>query len=302
MEYPVRIQNLSHSYGNFKVYNNLNVDFCKGKVYGILGKNGVGKTTLIKILMGFLQPSFGECYVLGKESFALTPEIRARIALLFEGHLAYGFFNITQIEQFYAQFYPKWDAHIYYDLVARLRLPKTHKVGNMSEGQRSQVVLGLLLAQNAELLILDDYSMGLDAGYRSLFVEYFREYLRTRESTTILTSHIISNMESFVDEVLFLQKGGVANMYPLKHFVDTFKCFFLPYNTKDYTSASAIADKIKAMQCVKNVEIISGGFEIYGFMEKLELQESLNNLLDSSALQIKSMDLENAFIGYTGRY
>jgi ABC-type Mn2+/Zn2+ transport system ATPase subunit len=177
MEHVIQVENLTHCYGNQVCYQGLNFKVPAGKIFGLLGKNGVGKTTLIKILMGFLRPTAGRCKVFGEDSHNLSPAARARIGLLFEGHLAYEFMTIAQIERFYALHYSNWSRDDYYGLVDRLGLPHTHLIKNMSCGQRSQVVLGLIMAQQPELLLLDDYSMGLDAGYRRLFLDYMREYL-----------------------------------------------------------------------------------------------------------------------------
>jgi energy-coupling factor transporter ATP-binding protein EcfA2 len=99
----------------------------------LLGKNGVGKTTLIKILMGFLTPAGGECHVLGDPSHALRPDTRRRVSLLFEGHVAYDFMTIDQIERFYAPFYPRWRRDIYYEFVGRLGLPGNHRIANPNQ-------------------------------------------------------------------------------------------------------------------------------------------------------------------------
>ena len=111
-EKPVVIDNLRHNYGEHIVYKGLSLDFEPGKIYGLLGKNGVGKTTLIKILMGFLRPSGGSCTLFGDPAHDIRPETRARVGLLFERHLAYDFFSIEQIEKFYTHFYPNWNRDI----------------------------------------------------------------------------------------------------------------------------------------------------------------------------------------------
>ena len=99
------------------------------------------------------------------------PSLRRNIGLLIEGHVQYQFMTIEQIEKFYSAFYPDRGARdAYYELMRKLKVAPGQRISRMSCGQRSQVALGLILAQNPELLVLDDFSLGLDPGYRRLFV------------------------------------------------------------------------------------------------------------------------------------
>ncbi len=295
MEKVIEVKKLSHRYGSRWIYRDLDFSVPPGKVYGLLGKNGVGKTTLIKILMGFLRPFSGRCTVFGEESHSLKPSTRARIGLLFEGHLAYEFMSIAQIERFYAPHYPLWNRDRYYDLVNLLGLRENHRIGDMSCGQRSQVVLGLIMAQEPELLILDDYSMGLDAGYRRLFLDYMSDYLKDRLRTVFLTSHVIQDMDGFVDEVIFLEREGRMETTSLNRFMESFRCFELPRD--DGSSAP------RSGGAIKNVESHRSRWDLFGFADKAQMAACLEAQgIDSAELRPRSISLEDAFVGYTGRY
>ncbi len=298
---PIEVKNLYHNYGKRELYNGLNLNIEKGKVYALLGKNGVGKTTLIQILMGFMRPTAGECKIFGDLAHAIRPETRERVGLLFERHLAYEFFTIEQAEKFTRGFYTKWRPELYYGLIDKLGLPYTHKIAHMSEGQRSQVVLGLLLAQDPELLILDDYSMGLDAGYRRLFIDYLCEHLKDGKHTIVVTSHVIQDMHNFVDEVVFMRRDKKAFTTSLNAFMQNFACYTLPYAI----SEGEIRNKINAID--KNIFVNSEWHKdhaqifLYG-QEKQNMEElQKSGLLELGAIKAE-MDIEDAFIGYTGRY
>lgn len=303
MTHPIIIHKLKHNFGKHLVYDDLSMQFESGKIYGILGKNGVGKTTLIKILMGFLKPLSGECLIFGDPAYNISPETKSRVGLLFERHLTYDFFSIEQIERFTSRFYPKWNSKIFYDLVDRLHLPKTHIIANMSEGQRSQVVLGLMLAQDADLLILDDYSMGLDAGYRRLFIDYLKEYLKKGKRTVILTSHIIQDMQTFVDEAVFLERGGHILHLPMSDFMENFRQYRIPNTFSSYNIALSTIQEIKKDSIIKNMEIHDEYLDIFSFGSPEVVKEILQkHKVDIQELQPISMNLEDSFIGYTGRY
>ena len=195
----IECRNLTHYYGRRLIYRDLSFDVPQGRILGLLGKNGTGKTTTINILSGYLKPRSGECRIFGQEVQNLDPVLRRNIGLLIEGHVQYQFMTIEQIEKFYSVFYPAWRRDAYYELMRKLKVAPGQRISRMSCGQRSQVALGLILAQNPELLVLDDFSLGLDPGYRRLFVDYLREYARAESKTVFLTSHIIQDMERLVD-------------------------------------------------------------------------------------------------------
>lgn len=294
MENVIEVENLTHRYGKRTIYEDLSFSVPGGKIFGLLGKNGVGKTTLIKILMGFMRPVSGRCKVFGEDSHNLSPSVRSRIGLLFEGHLAYDFMTIAQIERFYAPFYPKWDSGMYYDLVDLLGLERNHVIRNMSCGQRSQVVLGLIFAQQPDLMILDDYSMGLDAGYRRLFLDYLREYVADGSKTVFMTSHVVLDLEEMVDEVIFLERGGAIHQTSLLNFMLRFKQYQF---TKDGHPRIPQKD-----QCIRNVEVFGDTVSLYSFKSLNTVSDHLKAKGIRVGLRPVEMNLEDAFVGFTGRY
>lgn len=294
MEYVVEVKDLTHYYGNKMVYEKLNFHIKKGSIFGLLGKNGTGKTTTINILNGFLKPKSGQCLILGEDSYKLTPKTKAQIGFLIEGHIQYSFMNIIQIEKYYSQFYPNWKKEVYYDLMSKLKVLDNQKISKMSCGQRSQVTLGLLLAQDPDLLILDDYSMGLDAGYRRLFLDFLKEYGKAENKTIFITSHIIQDLDGFLDDCVILDYNGVVLQMPMNEFKDNFKM---------YQFQSDNSNLIKKDSIVRNFEILKNKITIYSFEEIDGIQKYLSELgVTFTGFKEVPMDLEDAFIGITGKY
>lgn len=211
----IKCINITHSYGKRLIYKDLSFTVPKGKILGLLGKNGTGKTTTINILSGFLKPQSGECRIFGENILTMPPERRQRIGLLIENHVQYSFMTIREIERFYSRFYPAWNSKAYYELMSLLKVADGQKISKMSCGQRSQVALGLIMAQNPEVLILDDFSIGLDPGYRRLFVEYLRDFVKKDGKTVFLTSHIIQDMERLIDECIIMDYGKILMQAPV---------------------------------------------------------------------------------------
>lgn len=294
MEKIISCKNLTHYYGKRCIYENLNFDIPKGRIMGLLGKNGTGKTTTINILNGYLQPRSGECTIFDENINQLSAKVRARIGLLIEGHVQYAFMNVSQIESFYSKFYPKWQKKIYYDLIAMLKINPKQRISQMSCGQRSQVALGLILAQDADLLILDDFSMGLDPGYRRLFVDFLSEYARDGQKTVFVTSHIIQDMERLIDDCMIMDYGKILLQKPIEEILTTFHRYRLPH-----TNIVGLEDVPE----MYHPSIIKDDAEFYSFMPIEKVKELLHKkTIDMQGIKKEKLTLEEAFIGLTGKY
>lgn len=294
MEKVINCVHLTHYYGKRCIYKNINFSIPKGRILGLLGKNGTGKTTTINILNGFLKPRSGRCEIFGENSNNISPKNRSRIGLLIEGHVQYSFMNIRQIEQFYSKFYPNWQKNIYYELMDMLKIAENQKISKMSCGQRSQVALGLILAQNAELLILDDFSMGLDPGYRMLFVDYLSEYAKKDNKTVFITSHIIQDMERLIDDCIIMDYGKITLQKSVKELLNNF--FRYRFTTNNF-------ERLEEIEQSYHPVVIKNSVEIYSFLNLDTFKKVTKelNIIAENLIQ-EQPTLEEAFIGLTGKY
>lgn len=296
MENIVECRNLTHYYGEKLVYENLNFNIRRGSILGLLGKNGVGKTTTINILNGFLTPQSGECIILGENSRYLSPKVKAQIGFLIEGHIQYAFMNIYQIEKFYSGFFDNWKREAYFELMSKLKITEKQKISTMSCGQRSQVALGLILAQDPELLVLDDFTLGLDPGYRRLFIDYLREYAKAENKTIFTTSHIIQDMERLIDDCMIMDYNKVLAYMPVGEFMNTFKQYSV-----ETTSDQPI--ELESSGLIKNYEQIKNKLDIFTYASADEIKQYLTSQqIPYQNFHEANMNLEDAFIGLTGKY
>ncbi len=292
MENVIECKDITHYYGERLIYENLSFGVKKGSILGLLGKNGTGKTTIINILNGYLKPHSGSCSILGENMDVIRPETKARVGLLLEGHVQHNFFNVMQIERYYSQFFKNWNRDIYFELIKRLQVTPTQKLSTMSCGQQSQVALGLLFAQDPDILILDDFSMGLDPGYRRLFVEYLRDYVRSEGKTIFLTSHIIQDMEMLIDDCMVLDYGRILTHRPTKEIMDNFK----RYSFESSADIAQISD-----DKLWNIERVGDHWELYSFEGQAGV-ESILKPFGVETMKREDLSLEDAFIGLTGKY
>ncbi len=295
MEQIIECNNLTHYYGKRLIYENLSFTVPKGRILGLLGKNGTGKTTTINILSGYLKPRSGECRIFGQDIQTMDPALRRNIGLLIEGHVQYQFMTITQIEKFYAAFYPgQWRKDAYYELMNKLKVAPGQRISRMSCGQRSQVALGLILAQNPDLLVLDDFSLGLDPGYRRLFTDYLRDYARSENKTVFLTSHIIQDMERLIDDCIIMDYGKILVQQEVKELLDT---------VHRYTCTVPEGYEPQEMEGFYHPSVIRRTLEAYSFLQPAEVENALMKAgVPYSGLQSEKVSLEDAFIGLTGKY
>ena len=163
----------------------------------------------------------------------------------------------------------------------------------MSCGQKSQVALGLILAQNADLLILDDFSMGLDPGYRRLFVDYLNEYVRAEGKTLFVTSHIIQDMERLIDDCIIMDYGRIVLQQPIDILMEQFKRFRFTLHKGN----------LAGIDMFFHPELIRNNMEMCAFISLDEVRSVLDDRQVSySDLRYEDLSLEEIFIGLTGKY
>ena len=295
MENIIECNNLTHYYGKRLIYENLSFTVPKGRILGLLGKNGTGKTTTINILSGYLKPRSGQCAIFGQDIQTMAPSLRRNIGLLIEGHVQYQFMTIQQIEKFYSAFYPKqWKKEAYYELMNKLKVAPKQRISRMSCGQRSQVALGLILAQNPELLVLDDFSLGLDPGYRRLFVDYLRDYARSENKTVFLTSHIIQDMERLIDDCIIMDYGRILLQRPVGEILD---------RVRRYTCRVPEGAPLPGDGEFYHPSVVRSTLEFCSFLPYGEVARRLAEAgIPAEELHEERVSLEDAFIGLTGKY
>ena len=145
-------------------------------------------------------------------------------------------------------------------------------------------------------MILDDYSMGLDAGYRRLFLDYLNEYARSEEKTIFITSHIIQDLDGLIDDIVILDYRSVLLRSTVRKLRDEFKQYCFDVEGPDRIS-------LEKNELIRNFEIIKNHVAIYTFAGAAEIQSYLKNKgVQVQTFKEKSMSLEDAFIGLTGKY
>jgi len=218
-EMVLETDGLTKYYGNKLALDHLDLKIPQGCICGFVGRNGAGKTTAIKLMLGLLKPTAGSSRLLGCDSQELTAESRQRIGYVTEGHRLFNWMTINELEQFQRAFFPgQWDDQLFADMIEYFSLPKNKKIKHFSNGQRAQVSLALTLAPNPELLVMDDPTLGLDAAIRRQFLEGMIELIMRRNRTVFFSSHILGDVERVADIIVVIDQGILRANCSLERF------------------------------------------------------------------------------------
>ncbi len=214
----ISTRGLTRYFGKRAAVEDLNMEVPRGSVFAFLGRNGSGKTTTIRMLLGLMQPTRGEGRILGYDIRALPVEARARIGYLTEEHQLYSWMNVKECGEFQSKFYPRWNEKIFRGVIGHFNLRMTAKVKELSRGERAGLCLGLTLAPEPELLILDDPTLGLDPVACRSLVESMIYLTRRSDRTIFFSSHQLADVERVADYIAILDRSILRAVCPLETF------------------------------------------------------------------------------------
>ena len=209
-EAVIKIENLVKYFDGRCVLNGINLEIPKGCIYGLLGRNGIGKTTIIRILQGLEHPSRGQTYLLGKKSAELSAKDRGRIGYVAEGHHLIQHYKVDKLVELCKSLSLKWNQKFFDEIIQMFRLPMDRKVKQLSTGMRAQLNLALGMAIEPEVLILDDPTLGLDTVARRQFLELAIDVIQRDGRTILFSSHILSDVERIADRIGILAAGELV--------------------------------------------------------------------------------------------
>lgn len=202
-----RAERLTVRYGRTTAVDAVSLDVPKGSVFALLGRNGAGKSSLVRCLLGWQKPSGGRCELLGEDPWARRARLMERVGVVPEEPDAPREMTPRQLGAFCARLYPAWDPKGYEARLARFGVPPGTPFGRLSKGQRGLTQLSLALAPSPELLLLDDPTLGLDPVARHAFFDEIVAELADRGTTVVLTTHDLAGVERIADRVGILKDG-----------------------------------------------------------------------------------------------
>ena len=201
---------LSHVTKHFPGFTlqDLSLTVPSGTICGLVGENGAGKSTTIRLLMGALRPDSGRCTVLGADSAA--PEflsLKEDIGVVLDEAYFPESLNALQVGGVMAKTYRRWDGKQYQNYLTRFGLPEKKPFKDFSRGMKMKLAIAVALSHSPRLLVLDEATAGLDPIVRDEVLEIFNEFTREEDHSILISSHILSDLEKLCDTIAFLHKG-----------------------------------------------------------------------------------------------
>jgi ABC-2 type transport system ATP-binding protein len=269
----------------------------RGSVYALLGRNGAGKSSLVRCLLGQQKPTAGGCFLFGEDVWKRRASLMAKVGVVPEDPDAPPSMTARQLSAFCAKLYPTWDAPSVEARLARFGVPAGTAYGSLSKGQRALVALALALASSPDLLLLDDPTLGLDAVARRAFFEELVGELADRGTTVLLTSHDLAGVESMATRVGFLKDGRLVLDEDLETLKERFRR--LRYANEQTEERAEYGQELAAFDAVRvkvrgwGVEAIVSNYEESSFARFTALE----GVVDAES---SSLSLEEIFIAIAG--
>lgn len=204
--YVLTCENLSKDYGTVRALAGVTFRIPRGKIIGLLGPNGSGKTTFIKIVAGLLQATGGSVTV---DGLPIGPASKAVVAYLPERNSICEDFRVEEAVDYYADFFADFDRERAMDMLSRLGVEPNRKIRTLSKGTKEKVQLVMVMARRAKLYLLDEPISGVDPAARDYIIATILDNY-SPDSSVIISTHLISDIEKVMDGFIFIKYGRIA--------------------------------------------------------------------------------------------
>ena len=207
-DYSLKVENLTKKYDDF-LLDKVSFYVPKGNIVGLIGENGAGKSTTINTMLDIIERDSGDIYILDSEKNKVNNEIREKIGVVFDGNNFPEDLTPQKLNNVLTRIYKNWEDKTFFEYIEKFNLPKTKKIKNFSKGMKMKLSISVALSHNAELLILDEATSGLDPIVRDDILDILLEFVQDENKSILISSHITSDLEKVADYIVFIHKGKV---------------------------------------------------------------------------------------------
>lgn len=222
MDNSLEVSNLSKSFESFRLHD-ISFTLPKGYIMGLIGPNGSGKTTTIKLILNMLKRNSGEVKVMGLDNIADEKNVKSALGVVFDSSYFCGEWTVAQAGSAVSMFYKSWDKVKFDGLLKRFHIDPKKKEKELSRGMQMKLMLACAFAHDAKLLILDEPTSGLDPVSRDELLGILLEYIEDGEHSVLFSTHITSDLERVVDFITYINYGELFYSGSKDEFIDMFR-------------------------------------------------------------------------------
>ncbi len=218
----LEVRNLSKSFEGFRL-RDITFSLPKGYIMGLIGPNGSGKTTTIKLILNMLKRTSGTVKILGFDNIASEQEAKQNLGVVFDSNYFSDEWKISQVEKSVSAFYENWNTQKFSETLKRFHIHPSKKVKELSKGMQMKLMLACAFSYDAKLLILDEPTSGLDPVSRDELLTILSEYIEDGEHSVLFSTHITRDLERAADYITYISYGELFFSGGKDEFVDSFR-------------------------------------------------------------------------------
>lgn len=284
----IEVKHLTKAYKDLTAVDDMTLQLEENKIYGLLGRNGAGKTTIMQLLTAQIFPSQGEIKVFGENPYE-NRRVLNQICFVKESQTYPDIFRVVDVLDTAASFFPRWDQSYAEKLVEQFQLPWKRRMKKLSRGMFSAVGIVVGLASRAPLTIFDEPYLGLDAVARNLFYNQLIEDYSNHPRTIILSTHLIDEVSQLLEQVIMIDQGKILLSDHIDHVRQ--RSFTLT-GTKEKVEKAIIGKKVLTKKSLGSLLSVS-------VMESLSQKEQ--NRLQAEQIEVQPLSLQQLLVHLTER-
>lgn len=272
MTNALEIKGLSKEYKDF-VLDNISFDVPSGSIVGLIGENGSGKTTIIKLILDMIKRKCGEVTVLGKNKD--ISNIKNEIGVVMDEPGFPGFLNTKEINRIMKNIFSNWNEDTFFGYLKKLKIPDDKEYKDMSKGTKMKTGIAVALSHSPKLLILDEATNGLDPIVRSEVNEIFTEFTRDESHSILISSHIVSDLDKICDYIVFIHNGKLMLFEEKDRLIEK------------YCIVHCTREQLSSIERSKIIGKKENKYDISVLMEKSQVKSGFN---------VSPVDIEDLFV------
>lgn len=284
----IKLSNVCKNFGKKEVLKNISLEIEEGKIYGLLGRNGVGKTTLLRLVTNREILTSGEIFIDNENTYENQNAI-SKIYLMEEKNYFDEEMKIVKLFKWTKEFYDNFNMNYALDLSKKFSLDINKKLKNLSTGYKSIVKIIIALSSGSEILCFDEPILGLDANHRELFYKELLRFYENTEKTIILSTHLIEEVSNIIEKVIILKNGIVSKNGDVEELLS------LAYSIAG--KGSIVDEYLEKYASSKNILAVEN---IASYKKATIIGEKNLEAIKELGLEIEKVELQKLFVSLTG--